>query len=478
MRLTRITLFFIALIIGTGLYFLIRQQLSVVEPQTYQATEESMVDAAQILASFVEADLKTGGFDKPRFQEAFEGARKREFAALIHGHLKDHVGLGAYLTDARGRVIFDSSGRLEGTDLSRSRDVMLTLGGKYGARSSRTDERNPLSSVLHVAALVGPAENPFGVLTVYKPQADVLPIVDARRRGIYWGTGLIGSGILFLVTAVFIWQYLPVGRLTEYAREIESGKRPPLPKLGAGKEVNTLARALESMREALEGRRYAERYVQTLTHEMKSPLAAIRGAAELLDEDMPDADRRRFLENIRAESGRAERLLNRLLELSAVEGRSSLDATPVIDLVDVITRAVDQAHPPADLASVALESRVPKAAVSVRGDAFILRSAVTNLLENAIDFSPPGSTVDLVLRAGQGKAVITITDRGPGIPEYAREKIFERFYSLKHHSSGRKGTGLGLTLVKEAAELHGGTVALGAREGGGTVATLVLPVHG
>lgn len=477
MRLTRITLFFIALIIGTGLYFLIRQQLSVVEPQTYQATEESMVDAAQILASFVEADLKAGGFDKRRFQEAFDGARKREFAALIHGHLKDHVGLGAYLTDARGRVIFDSSGRLEGADLSRSRDVILTLAGKYGARSSRADETNPLSSVLHVAALVGPPESPFGVLTVYKPQADVLPIVDARRRGIYWGTGLIGSGILFLVTAVFIWQYLPVGRLTEYAREIESGKRPPLPKLGAGKEVNTLARALESMREALEGRRYAERYVQTLTHEMKSPLAAIRGAAELLDEDMPDADRRRFLENIRAESGRAERLLNRLLELSAVEGRSSLDATPVIDLLDVITRAIDQAHPPADIASVTLESKVPDAAVNVRGDAFILRAAVTNLLENAIDFSPAGSTVDLVLRAERGKAIITISDRGPGIPDYAREKIFERFYSLKHHSSGRKGTGLGLTLVKEAAELHGGSVALGPREGGGTVATLVLPVH-
>jgi two-component system sensor histidine kinase CreC len=197
-------------------------------------------------------------------------------------------------------------------DYSEKRDVHRTLRGKYGARSSRTDEQNPLSSVLHVGALVGPPQNPFGVLTVYKPQADVLPIVDARRRAIYWGTGLVGSGILLLVAAVFIWQYLPVGRLTEYAREIESGKRPPLPKLGAGKEVNTLARALESMREALEGRRYAERYVQTLTHEMKSPLAAIRGAAELLGEDMPPADRHRFLENIRAESGRAERLLNAL----------------------------------------------------------------------------------------------------------------------------------------------------------------------
>ncbi|RYD43371.1 MAG: HAMP domain-containing protein, partial [Verrucomicrobiaceae bacterium] len=341
MRLTRVTLFFIALIIGTGLYLLMRQQLSVVEPQTYQATEESMVDAAQLLSAFVDADLKAGGFKKERFEDAFHGASRRKFKALIHGHLKDHMGLGAYVTDVTGKCLFDSGGKLEGTNLIQARDVALTLRGEYGARSSRTDDTNPFSSVLHVGALIGPMEDPFGVVTVYKPQSDVLPIVDARRRGIYWGTGLIGAGILFLVTAVFIWQYRPVGLLTEYAREIESGKRPPLPKLGAGKEVNTLARALESMREALEGRRYAERYVQTLTHEMKSPLAAIRGAAELLDEDMPEADRRRFLENIRAESGRAERLLNRLLELSALEGRSSLEETENVDLVPIVARAID-----------------------------------------------------------------------------------------------------------------------------------------
>jgi two-component system sensor histidine kinase CreC len=473
MRLTRVTLFFIALIIGTGLYLMMRQQLSVVEPQTYQATEESMVDAAQLLAAFVDADLKAGGFNKERFEDAFQGASRREFEALIHGHLKDHMGLGAYVTDSSGQCLFDSDGKLEGRSLIHMRDVALTLRGAYGARSSRTDDANPFSSVLHVGALIGPLDKPFGVLTVYKPQADVLPIVDARRRGIYWGTGLIGAGILFLVTAVFIWQYRPVGLLTEYAREIESGKRPPLPKLGAGKEVNTLARALESMREALEGRRYAERYVQTLTHEMKSPLAAIRGAAELLDEDMPEADRHRFLENIRAESGRAERLLNRLLELSALEGRSSLEETETVDLGLIVARAIDQAKPPANLARVTLDAALPDGIVNVRGDAFILRSAVTNLLENAIDFSPAGGTVEIAL---QPDGSITISDRGPGIPDYAREKIFERFYSLKHHSSGRKGTGLGLTLVKEAAELHGGSISLEEREGGGTVARLVLPV--
>lgn len=477
MRLTRITLFFIALIIGTGFYLLVRKQLDEVEPQTYQATEETMVDAAHLLASFVEADLESGGFDPDRFDAAFRGAYSREFKARIYLHLKQTVGLGAYITNAQGVVLFDSNdGELVGTNLSNVRDVHLCLIGKYGARSSRIDESDPNSSVLYVAAPIGDPQSPWGVLSVSKPQSDMLPIVRKRRSEIWWGTGLIGGGILFFVTAVFIWQYRPIGRLTEYARAIEQGARPDIPKLGAGREVNTLANALASMRESLEGRRYAERYVQTLTHEMKSPLAAIRGAAELLDENMPIEDRQRFIANIRAESGRAERLLNRLLELSALEGKSHLDNPDEVDFLEITKRALDHAQPMAELAKVSLNQALPSSPVKVRGDAFILRAAITNLLENAIDFSPEGSSIDVSLTLTADQIELMIEDRGPGIPDYAKEKIFERFFSLRHLEAGRKGTGLGLTLVKEAVELHHGEIELLSAQPTGTKAILTLPL--
>ena len=476
MRLTRVTLLIIALIIGSGFYLLVRRQLDEVEPQTFQATEESMVDTAHLLASFVEAELDDGAFDPARFRAAFGISGGRRFEALIYQHVKRNVGIDAYVTDSEGIVLFDSGdGHRVGEDLSRFNDVRRTLAGKYGARSSRVDEENHATSVLYVGAPIGDPENPWGVLSVYKPQSDVLPIVRRRRSEIWWGTGLIGGGILFLVTAVFIWQYRPISRLTEYARAIEQGRRPPLPALGAGREVNTLARALESMREALEGRKYAERYVQTLTHEMKSPLAAIRGAAELLDEDMPAADRERFLTNIRAETVRAERLLSRLLELSALEGRSQLESAATLDFREVVARAVDQGRPMAELAGVPLELDLPESPVLVRGDAFILRAAVTNLLENAIDFSPRDEPVSIRLRASDHELALAIEDHGPGIPDYARDRIFERFFSLRQLKAGRKGTGLGLTLVKEAAELHGGGIALEAAEPGGTRALLRLP---
>jgi len=476
MRLTRVTLFLIAFIIVLGFYQLARYFMADVEPQTFQATEEMMVDTAHLLAEIVEPDLRAGSLRGDALATAFDAARARSFEARIFDHLKTSVGIHAYITDAEGTVVFDSQeGRRVGMDFSGYRDVALTLDGRYGARSSRDDPEQSSISVLYVAAPIGDPASPIGVLTVFKPKLDVMPLVHERRRIIYTACALIGGGILFLIAAVFLWLFRPIGRITEYARAVERGERPPKPRIGIGREVNTLASALDSMREALENRPYVERYIRTLTHEMKSPLAAIRGAAELLDEEMPVETRKRFLDNILAETSRSERLISRLLELSAVESRKSLDAAPVEDLRGILDRAIGQARPLAEVTGVRLDAGMPSAPVPVHGDAFILRAAITNLLENAIDFSPHGSPVAIRLVVDGKQAVLTIRDHGPGIPDYARARVFERFYSLRHHGKGRKGTGLGLTLVKEAAELHGGTVTLDPADGGGTVARLAIP---
>ncbi|MBX3741878.1 MAG: two-component system sensor histidine kinase CreC [Akkermansiaceae bacterium] len=475
MRFTRVTLFFIAFIITLGFYQLTRHFLADVEPQTFQATEEVLVDIAHLLAESVEKDVARGELRADDLRETFSEAHKRRFRAEIFEHVKSRIGINVYLTDREGIVIFDSDGgKREGQDFSWKRDVALTMAGGYGARSSRDEDGDSTSSILYVAAPVGDPETPYGVLTVFKPQADVLPLVKERRRIIYTACGLIGGGVLFLIGAVFLWLFHPIGKITDYAKAVERGERPMKPKIGIGREVNTLARALDSMRDALEGRQYAERYIQTLTHEMKSPLAAIRGAAELLDEEMPLETRKRFLNNIIEETARSERLINRLLELSAIESRTSLEKPEDLDFATILHAAIDQARAHAEIARVSLETTVPDQPVRIRGDAFILRAAILNLLENAIDFSPKGGSIRIDLQAAEGLVTLSIRDHGPGIPDYARERIFDRFYSLRHHTVGRKGTGLGLTLVKEAAELHGGTIRLEAPEDGGTLAILTL----
>ena len=477
MRFTRVTLFFIAFIITLGFYQLARYFIADVEPQTFQATEEVLVDVANLLAEMVDTDIREDGFKVDQLRDAFVGVHGRVVKAQIFEHLKTTIGIHAYLTDSKGIVIFDSdAGKREGKNFAVKRDVARTLAGNYGARSSRAVEEDGNTSVLYVAAPVGDPTHPVGVLTVYKPQADVMPLVLERRRIIYTACGLIGGGILFLIGVVFIWLFHPIGKITAYARAIERGERPAKPRIGIGREVNTLAHALDSMRDALEGRRYAESYIQTLTHEIKSPLAAIRGAAELLSEEMPVEARTRFLENILAETARSERLINRLLELSAIEGRASLERVEEVDFRTIVGRALVQARPLSEVARVFLGEITDSTPVMVRGDSFILRAAVTNLLENAIDFSPVGSTIEVDLHVASGRVVLAIRDHGSGIPDYAREKIFERFYSLRHLSAMRKGTGLGLTLVKEAAELHGGSICLDPASGGGTVARFSLPL--
>jgi two-component system sensor histidine kinase CreC len=137
---------------------------------------------------------------------------------------------------------------------------------------------------------------------------------------------------------------------------------------------------------------------------------------------------------------------------------------------------MDQARPLAEIAGVELAQEPVPDSMPVRGDAFILRAAVTNLLENAIDFSPRGDRIAITLDAHDGMMELAIRDHGAGIPDYAKDKVFERFYSLRHHGSGRKGTGLGLTLVREAAELHGGAITLEPATGGGTIARWRLPL--
>jgi two-component system sensor histidine kinase CreC len=112
------------------------------------------------------------------------------------------------------------------------------------------------------------------------------------------------------------------------------------------------------------------------------------------------------------------------------------------------------------------------------GDALLLRRAVSNLLDNAIDFSPDGGTVEVSLACSPRSAEIRVRDHGPGIPDYADDKVFEKFYSLARAHNQRKSTGLGLPFVREIAELHGGRVTLRNAEDGGAVAVLSLPTGG
>jgi len=166
-----------------------------------------------------------------------------------------------------------------------------------------------------------------------------------------------------------------------------------------------------------------------------------------------------------------------MMELTALESQRSLDAPAPIALRPLVDElaASAQASGAARRLQVVVEGGDGTDAL-VEGDVFLLRRAIANLVDNALDFSPEGGTVSIAIRPhGRRSVDVAVRDRGPGIPDYAEDKVFEKFYSLARPHSRKKSTGLGLAFVKEIAELHHGRVALTNAAEGGAVATLTLP---
>lgn len=461
------------LIVGLAGFFVLNVFIEEVKPGVRQAMEETLIDTANVLAELAAPDLKAGRIDRGSFAQAVHQAGRRDIDARIWGVAKSSLEYRIFVTDANGVVVFDSEDTEVGKDYSRWNDVMLTLKGKYGARTTRDDPQDENSTVMHVAAPVKDGDRLIGVLTVAKPNASVQPFVERGQRKIR-NRGLLLLGAAALVGLVFTWWLTrSINRLRRYARDVSEGRKAPPPESG-NSEIAELGRALEAMREKLEGKQYVEQYVHTLTHEMKSPVAAIRGAAELLDEDMPREARTTFIRNIREQCERLSLIAERMLGLAQVEQQQALQQPDRIELGRLAAETMESLRPRIEALGLRLDLSLDPSA-PVLGEAFLLRQAIANLIDNAIDFSPPGATIAMGLQVSSGRARLSIRDHGPGIPDYAAKRVFERFYSLPR-PGGKKGTGLGLPFVREVAALHGGSIDVCNSPEGGVEATLELPL--
>jgi two-component system sensor histidine kinase CreC len=440
-----------------------------------EGIEDPLVDQANILAALVGMEMEAGRFSPEDLYRAFEDAYGRSLSARIYDLLKTRVDLRVYITDPVGRLIFDSEAQENvGADYSNFRDVRLTLRGEYGARTTRQDLQDQATAVLYVAAPVVVAGKIVGSLSVGKPTTNVNTFLKtAKPRIIKIGIISIGAAI-FLSLIVSYWLTRPIRRLTQYAHDVRMGKRAVLPQLGRS-ELSEMGMAFEKMREALEGKNYVEQYVQTLTHEIKSPLSAIRGAAELLEENMPPEMRARFLSNVRTEANRIQDLVDRMLELSELENKRVLQRVELIAFGALIRTVLESKEPLISQKALQMELRAGDD-ILVKGDSFFLHQAVSNLIQNAIDFSPMRGRLEIAAQVDGKRLDFTVTDEGPGIPDFALEKVFDKFFSLQRPDTGKRSTGLGLNLVQEVANLHRGGVSLENRAEKGLRATLWLPV--
>jgi two-component system sensor histidine kinase CreC len=465
----------LAYVIGVGL--LMVRQLEDIDPRYRESAEENLVETAQLMATLIEGASRDGSLQVEALGPVFQALYARRFTADIYGFEKTRVELRLAVVDRGGTVVFDSTNRSLGADHSLWRDIRRALQGEYGARTTPDVEGDASSSVMYVAAPIRVGGSIIGAVSVGKPVQSFGQFVQAARRK----TLLVGTtsvvAVLLLVVILSVWLVRPFGVFADYVRYVKAQRTLSLPRL-TRRALKAVAAAYDEMRDALAGRNYVADYVQTLTHEVKSPLSAIRGAAELLQEPMPDADRARFVGNIARETQRIQELVDRMMELTALESRRTLDAPMVVAVRPLLQELVASVQPAAAArgVTVVLEEGNDGDDVAVQGDAFLLQRALSNLVDNALDFSPIGATVTLALRRQRRHAEITVRDHGAGIPDYAEDKVFEKFYSLARPHSRKKSTGLGLTFVKEIAELHEGRVTLANAAGGGALATLSLPL--
>jgi two-component system OmpR family sensor kinase len=281
---------------------------------------------------------------------------------------------------------------------------------------------------------------------------------------------LVGGVLAALVAFVLARRIArPLDRVAAASRSLARGEHPePVPVEGAT-ELATLATAFNDLASQLAKAREAERsFLLSVSHELKTPLTAIRGYAEAVQDGAIEP--REAAATVAAEAARLERLVHDLLDLARMN-RTDFSVHPTdIDLAEVAEDAVRRYQPQADGFGVTL-SVVSAGSAPAIADADRVLQVVSNLVENALRLTPPGGEVRVVTGAG----LLRVEDTGPGLEDADRDRAFERFYLHERYGRERPvGTGLGLAIVKELTEAMGGTVSVESEPGRSTTFTIRL----
>ena len=224
-------------------------------------------------------------------------------------------------------------------------------------------------------------------------------------------------------------------------------------------EISPLVRSLNEMLERLSHNiTLQKRFIADAAHQMKTPLAGMRMQSELALRQQDVAEVHRSLDQLAKSSESATRLVNQLLALARAENQAQGLSLQEVDLAAIALQGVQDWVPASFAQRIDLGFEQPDGPVTIQGNELMLRELLSNLIDNALRYTPPEGSVTVRVRADGGRAILEVEDTGPGVPQAERSQVFERFYRIL--GSNVPGSGLGLAIVKEIAQSHGAVIDL------------------
>jgi two-component system sensor histidine kinase ChvG len=458
------------LIVFIPIYFINRYALLFFDRFTRSALESDLKHYAFIVGEQYKMLLADGAAaNAERFQSAVQS-----YGQEIQSRMQ--------IVDTNGLVLFDSDPETEGRAVATRPEIRAALSGAYSARCRLTEDRQFM--FYYIACPIKDArKNVVGVAYVVRHTG---PIIRALQQMI--GNQRLATALALLLAAVaaaLLAQTLTrrLRRLTKATKAFAAGA-PALdaPARGAD-EIAELGRAVAQMAEEIRARNaYNRDFMSATMHELRTPLTAIKGAVELLEQgaaQRPDAARK-FLGNIRHQTERMIRMSAELLQLTRLDAEIPRARKDVVDYGRFVREAAERLQPTFAPVHAAFAMDVPDTEFRVALVPDRIEQVLANLLENAFRYTPPDGRVDLVVRPGPDRTVLTtVADTGCGISAANLPKVFDRFFTTEaKDGSAAHGSGLGLAIARSIVEGHRGRIEAQSEPGHGARFTFALPLAG
>ena len=437
---------------------------------TSHELEERMIDSAFVVGEQYKAMLNGAGI-----LDAQEQGRLTEAARVYEGRIRARI----QVLSTNGAVLVDScTNAMPQADLASLPEVQSALHGKYRARFAMTDDRaylfyyvalpvirnGQVCGVAYLSRHTGAVTKPGNRLILFQRLTTAL--------------ALLGGVILATILAYSITERLR--KLTQAATAFARGGGPLDVQVRGRDEVAELARALRHMAAELQRtNQYNREFISTVMHELKMPITAIKGAAELLEQGAfaKEDARVKFLGNIRFETERLARMVWELSELTKLDAEVPRAPKEKVDFGQCVRDIVDRFETSLDSPHVAIRVTLPEKPVFARIVQGRIEQVIGNLLDNAVRYTPADGLIDVTVEPGADNTVVTrLRDTGCGIAPANLEKVFTRFFTTEPKDRPKDyGSGLGLAIAKSIVENHQGTIEVESTLGQGATFRFRLP---